>query len=455
MTKIHKKYFGTDGIRGTANQFPMTAEIALKVGMALGARFGKAFTNDSHRHRVVIGKDTRLSGYMIEPALTSGFVAMGLDVFLVGPVPTPAVSMLTRSLRADIGIMISASHNPFGDNGIKIFNRDGNKLDDEIEFEIEQMIESNLEKYLAKSDDLGRVKRLEDPKGRYIEFVKNSFPKDKNLSNIKIVVDCANGASYNIAPTIFRELGADVIEIHTEPNGFNINLNCGSTHPYDMQQQVLKHKADIGIALDGDADRLVVVDDLGNIIDGDILIALIAEKLHNEGRLKKDLVVITQMSNMALEEYLNYIGVSTIRTNIGDRYVLEEIKKQKCNFGAEQSGHIVLSDYSTTGDGLIASLQILEILANQKQQKISNLRQIFSLNPQILVNVKFQSEVNPLQKTEIQDYIKSQQEIVGKSGRILVRKSGTENLIRIMIEGKNLNAIQNIAENIKQKIMDS
>ena len=455
MTKIHKKYFGTDGIRGTANQFPMTAEIALKVGMALGARFGKAFTNDSHRHRVVIGKDTRLSGYMIEPALTSGFVAMGLDVFLVGPVPTPAVSMLTRSLRADIGIMISASHNPFGDNGIKIFNRDGNKLDDEIEFEIEQMIDSNLEKYLAKSDDLGRVKRLEDPKGRYIEFVKNSFPKDKNLTNIKIVVDCANGASYNIAPTIFRELGAEVIEIHTEPNGFNINLNCGSTHPYDMQQQVLKHKADIGIALDGDADRLVVVDDLGNIIDGDILIALIAEKLHNEGRLKKDLVVITQMSNMALEEYLNYIGVSTIRTNIGDRYVIEEIKKQKCNFGAEQSGHIVLSDYSTTGDGLIASLQILEILANQKQQKISNLRQIFSLNPQILVNVKFQSEVNPLQKTEIQDYIKSQQEIVGKSGRILVRKSGTENLIRIMIEGKNLNAIQNIAENIKQKIMDS
>ncbi len=455
MTKIHKKYFGTDGIRGTANQFPMTAEIALKVGMALGARFGKAFTNDSHRHRVVIGKDTRLSGYMIEPALTSGFVAMGLDVFLVGPVPTPAVSMLTRSLRADIGIMISASHNPFGDNGIKIFNRDGNKLDDEIEFEIEQMIDSNLEKYLAKSDDLGRVKRLEDPKGRYIEFVKNSFPKDKNLTNIKIVVDCANGASYNIAPTIFRELGAEVIEIHTEPNGFNINLNCGSTHPHDLQQQVLKHQADIGIALDGDADRLVVVDDLGNMIDGDILIALIAEKLHNEGRLKKDLVVITQMSNMALEEYLNYIGVSTIRTNIGDRYVLEEMKKQKCNFGAEQSGHIVLSDYSTTGDGLIASLQILEVLANQKQQKISNLRQIFSLNPQILVNVKFQSEVNPLQKNEIQDYIKSQQEIVGKSGRILVRKSGTENLIRIMVEGKNLNAIQNIAENIKQKIMDN
>ncbi|MFZ9180373.1 MAG: phosphoglucosamine mutase [Rickettsiales bacterium] len=455
MTKNHKKYFGTDGIRGTANQFPMTAEIALKVGMALGARFGKAFTNDSHRHRVVIGKDTRLSGYMIEPALTSGFVAMGLDVFLVGPVPTPAVSMLTRSLRADIGIMISASHNPFGDNGIKIFNRDGNKLDDEIEFEIEQMIESNLEKYLAKSDDLGRVKRLEDPKGRYIEFVKNSFPKDKNLSNIKIVVDCANGASYNIAPTIFRELGAEVIEIHTEPNGFNINLNCGSTHPHDLQQQVLKHQADIGIALDGDADRLVVVDDLGDMIDGDILIALIAEKLHNEGRLKKDLVVITQMSNMALEEYLNYIGVSTIRTNIGDRYVLEEMKKQKCNFGAEQSGHIVLSDYSTTGDGLIASLQILEILANQKQQKISNLRQIFSLNPQILVNVKFQSEVNPLQKNEIQDYIKSQQEIVGKSGRILVRKSGTENLIRIMVEGKNLKEIQNIAENIKQKIIEN
>ena len=454
MTKINKKYFGTDGIRGTANQFPMTAEIALKVGMALGARFGKAFTNDSHRHRVVIGKDTRLSGYMIEPALTAGFVAMGLDVFLVGPVPTPAVSMLTRSLRADIGIMISASHNPFSDNGIKIFNRDGNKLDDNIELEIEQMIESNLEKYLAKSDDLGRVKRLEDPKGRYIEFVKNSFAKDKNLSNLKIVLDCANGASYNIAPTIFREIGAEVIEIHTEPNGFNINLNCGSTHPKDLQQQVLKHQADIGIALDGDADRLVVVDDLGEIIDGDILIALIAEKLHNQGRLKKDLVIITQMSNMALEEYLNYIGVSTIRTNIGDRYVLEEMKKQKCNFGAEQSGHIVLSDYSTTGDGLIASLQILEILANQ-QQKISDLKKIFTLNPQILVNVKFQSTINPLQKNEVQDFIKQQQEIIGKSGRILVRKSGTENLIRIMVEGKDLKSIELIAQNIKQKIIES
>jgi len=450
----HKKYFGTDGIRGTANQFPMTAEIALKVGMALGARFGKAFTNDSHRHRVLIGKDTRLSGYMIEPALTAGFVAMGLDVFLVGPVPTPAVSMLTRSLRADIGIMISASHNPFGDNGIKIFNRDGHKLDDTIELEIEKMIENNLENYLAKPADLGRVKRLEDPRGRYIEFVKNSFPKDKNLSNLKIVVDCANGASYNIAPTIFRELGAQIIEIGTEPNGFNINQNCGSTHPKDLQQQVLKHQADIGIALDGDADRLVVVDDLGEIIDGDILIALIAEKLHDEGRLKKDLVIITQMSNMALEEYLNYIGVSTIRTNIGDRYVLEEMKKQKCNFGAEQSGHIVLSDYSTTGDGLIASLQILEILANQ-QQKISDLKKIFTLNPQILVNVKFQSTINPLQKNEVQDFIKQQQEIIGKSGRILVRKSGTENLIRIMVEGKDIKSIELIAQNIKQKIIES
>ena len=304
-SNLQRKFFGTDGIRGTANQFPMTAEIALKVGMALGARFGASFTKDHHRHRVVIDKDTRLSGYMIEPALTAGFVAMGLDVFLVGPVPTPAVSMLTKSLRADIGIMISASHNPFYDNGIKIFDREGNKLNDSIEIEIENLISADLTQYLAKSSDLGRVKRLEDTRGRYIEFVKNSFPRDKNLSNLKIVVDCANGASYSMAPTIFRELGAKVIEIGVEPNGFNINENCGSTHPQILQKKVVEESADIGIALDGDADRLVVVDEKGTIIDGDKLIAIIAEKLHDEGRLKGDLVIITQMSNRALEETLN------------------------------------------------------------------------------------------------------------------------------------------------------
>jgi len=453
MTKISKKYFGTDGIRGTANYFPMTADIALKVGMALGARFGANFTKNSYRHRVVIAKDTRLSGYMIEPALTAGFVAMGLDVFLVGPLPTPAVAMLTRSLRANIGIMISASHNPFIDNGIKIFNHQGKKLDDNIELEIERMIDENLEKYLVKPHELGRVKRLEDPRGRYIEFVKNTFSKDISLANLKIVIDCANGASYQIAPTILRELGAEVFEIGVEPNGMNINHNCGSTNPKTLQEKVLEVKADIGIALDGDADRLIIVDELGKVIDGDILIALIAEKLHNEGKLKKDLVVITKMSNGALEEYLNYIGVSTIRTDIGDRYVLEEMAKQKSNFGGEQSGHIVLGDYSTTGDGLVAGLQILSLLAENPQKKISEFAKIFQLNPQILVNVKFTANnfKNPLSDPEILEFINKCEHELG-SGRILVRKSGTENLIRIMVEGKNLQQITETAEKIKNTI---
>ena len=447
-SNLQRKFFGTDGIRGTANQFPMTAEIALKVGMALGARFGASFTKDHHRHRVVIGKDTRLSGYMIEPALTAGFVAMGLDVFLVGPVPTPAVSMLTKSLRADIGIMISASHNPFHDNGIKIFDREGNKLNDSIEIEIENLITADLTQYLAKSVDLGRVKRLEDTRGRYIEFVKNSFPRDKNLSNLKIVVDCANGASYSMAPTIFRELGAQVIEIGVEPNGFNINENCGSTHPQILQKKVVEESADIGIALDGDADRLVVVDEKGAIIDGDKLIAIIAEKLHDEGRLKGDLVIITQMSNMALEEYLNYIGVSTIRTQVGDRYVLEEMRRQKCNFGGEQSGHIVLGDYSTTGDGLIASLQILAKLASDNK-KISDLANIFQLNPQILKNIRFDKNApNPMADKSFKDFISQKELELKKSGRILVRKSGTENLLRIMIEGKDFDLINKISDEI-------
>ena len=448
---MQKKFFGTDGIRGTANKFPMTAEIALKVGMALGAKFGSNFTKDNHRHRVVIGKDTRLSGYMIEPALTAGFVAMGLDVFLVGPLPTPAVSMLTKSLRADIGIMISASHNPYHDNGIKIFNRSGNKLDDKVELEIENLINDDLSKYLAKSEDLGRVKRLEDAKGRYMEFVKNSFPRDKNLSNLKIVVDCANGASYNMASTIFRELGANVIEIGVEPDGFNINQNCGSTNTELLQKTVIAEKADIGIALDGDADRLAVVDEKGQIVDGDKIIALIAEKLHNEGKLKRDTVVITQMSNMALEEYLSYIGVSTIRTKIGDRYVLEEMYSRKCNFGGEQSGHIVFADYSTTGDGLISALQILNILSNGSA-KISKLTNIFELNPQILKNITFNQKIDPLQDKEIIDFIKSKEKQLNKKGRILVRKSGTENLIRIMVEGKNKEIINKIANEIIKKL---
>jgi len=451
MNKSQKKFFGTDGIRGTANKFPMTAEIALKTGMAVGARFGKNFTKNLHRHRVVIGKDTRLSGYMIEPALTAGFVSMGLDVFLVGPVPTPAISMLTRSLRADIGIMISASHNPYFDNGIKIFDAKGEKLDDEIESEIENLIDADLNKYLADPSDLGRVKRLEDARGRYIEFVKNSFARDKNLSGLKIAVDCANGASYSMAPTIFRELGAEVFEIGVEPNGFNINLECGSTHPQALQKKVIELQADIGIALDGDADRLLIINEKGEIIDGDILIALIAEKLHQEGRLKRDIAVITQMSNLALEEYLGYIGVSTIRTKIGDRYVLEAMRKNKCNFGGEQSGHLVLADYSTTGDGLIASLQILSILIDQGKP-ISEISKIFKPYPQILQNVKFNKIDSHLNDKAIINFIEKKEIELGAQGRILVRKSGTENLIRVMVEGKNEEQIKKIANEICYEI---
>lgn len=450
--KMTRRYFGTDGIRGAVNKFPMTAEIALKVGMAVGARFGSHYTNDNHRHRVVIGKDTRLSGYVIESALTAGLAAVGMDVFLVGPVPTPAVSMLTKSMRADIGIMISASHNPYHDNGIKIFNRDGNKLNDGIETEIEQMIDADLNKFLAAPDKLGRVKRLEDAHGRYIEFVKNSFPKDKNLVGLKIALDCANGASYALAPTIFRELGAKVFEIGVEPNGFNINEKCGSTHPETLCAKVLESGADIGIALDGDADRLLVVDEKGCAIDGDKIIALIAEKLHDEGALDRDTVVITQMSNLALEKYLNYIGVSVIRSQVGDRYVLEEMKKSGCNFGGEQSGHIVLSDYSTTGDGLIAALQVLSVIAATKKS-VSEVANVFELAPQILKNVRFDAaKKNPLAEKSVLDFIEEKKRELGESGRILVRKSGTENLIRVMAEGEDKEKIQKIVNEIVQLV---
>lgn len=443
-----RKYFGTDGIRGTANKFPMTAEIALKVGMAIGAKF----IDGDHRHRVVIGKDTRLSGYVIEPALTAGLAAVGMDVFLVGPVPTPAVSMLTRSIRADIGIMISASHNPYHDNGIKIFTRDGHKLSDKLEREIESLIEGDITPHLAKSENFGRVKRLDDASNRYIEFVKNSFPKDKTLTNLKIVVDCANGASYNIAPKIFWELGAEVIEIGTNPDGFNINEKCGSTYPETLREKVLETKADIGIALDGDADRLLIVDEKGSVIDGDKLIAMIAEKLHNDGNLKRDTVVITQMSNLALENYLSYIGVSTIRSQVGDRYVLAEMRKNGCNFGGEQSGHIVLSDYSTTGDGLIAALQVLSVICETKKT-VSEAFDLFELFPQILKNTKFdQSKSNPLEEKTLQDFIKEKEQELGESGRILVRKSGTENLIRVMVEGRDEYQIEKITDDIIRKI---
>jgi phosphoglucosamine mutase len=445
---MSKKYFGTDGIRGTANRFPITSEIALKVGQAVGAKF----TDGNHRHRVLIGKDTRLSGYMVESALTAGFLAVGMDVFLVGPVPTPAVSMLTKSLRADIGIMISASHNPFCDNGIKIFDKDGQKLSDKIEEEIEALIDGDITPYLAAPDMIGKATRIKDAGGRYVEFVKNSFPKEKSLEGLKIVVDCANGAAYAMAPEILWELGAQVISIGVSPDGSNINKDCGSNHPELLIKTVLENKADIGIALDGDADRVVVVDENGDVIHGDKLIGLIAEKLHSTGKLKNDTVVVTQMSNMALEEYLRYFGVSLVRTNVGDRYVLEEMRKSGYNFGAEQSGHVVLGDYSTTGDGLVAALQFLEILSEQKKSA-SQIASVFELVPQILHNVRYEGNQNPLENEAVINAIKEGKNILAGSGRILVRKSGTEKLIRIMIEGKDQILINKIATKIGEVVI--
>ena len=441
-----RKYFGTDGIRGSANKFPMTADMALRVGMAVGAKLKDGI----HKHRIIIGKDTRLSGYMIESALTAGMIAVGVDVFLVGPVPTPAIPMLIKSLRADIGIMISASHNHYYDNGIKIFARNGSKLDDKTEKEIEEMIDSDLDQYLSDPDKIGTASRIKEAKDRYMEFVKNTVPKNLSLEGLKVVVDAANGAAYDIASRIFWELGADVVAIGNQPNGSNINENCGSTQPKLLQDKVLQENADIGVALDGDADRVVICDEKGKIIDGDKLIALIANKLHIEGKLKKDIVVVTHMSNLALEKYLQYHGITTIRSGIGDRYVMEKIKELGCNFGGEQSGHIILSDHSTTGDGLVSALQIVSLMIFE-ERPLSEIANIFELTPQILKNVKFQGK-NPLEKKEIQGLIEKEKKILGDKGRILVRKSGTENLIRIMAEGEDEKEVNDIADRIKETL---
>lgn len=426
-----RKFFGTDGIRGTANQEPMTAEIALKVGMAAGAHFSRG----DHRHRVVIGKDTRLSGYMVEPALAAGFVSVGMDVIMVGPMPTPAVAMLTHSLRADLGVMISASHNPYHDNGIKLFDRRGLKLSDIMEAQIEKRMRGEIETPLASPDKLGRAQRLEDARGRYIEFVKHTFPKRYNLADLKIVLDCANGAAYKIGPTVLWELEAEVIPIGVEPNGFNINKNCGSTSPDAMCQAVLEHGADIGIALDGDADRIVICDEKGQLVDGDQLMAVIARHQKELGTLQGDGIVATSMSNLGLERYLKSIDLELKRTEVGDRYVAKFMREYGYNIGGEQSGHIILRDYSTTGDGLLAALQILAVLV-EDGRPASEVCRVFEPYPQILKNVRFKGE-NPLLNQKVQGSIRSAEEKLGKTGRILVRKSGTEPLIRIMAEGEN------------------
>ena len=437
-----RKYFGTDGIRGTANTDPMTAETALKVGMAAG----RIFTRGAHRHTVVIGKDTRLSGYMLEPAMAAGFIAMGMDVIFAGPMPTPAVAMLTRSLRADLGVMISASHNPFHDNGIKLFGPDGYKLSDETEEQIESMIEAEMQSALADSDKLGRAKRLDDAEGRYIEFVKNTFPRGLRLDGLKIVVDCANGAAYKVAPAALWELGADVVTYGVEPDGFNINKYCGSTDTRTMCRMVREHGADIGIALDGDADRVLVADETGKLIDGDQLMATVAESWHRDGRITGGGVVATVMSNLGLEHYVQGLGLDLVRTQVGDRYVVEHMRANGFNVGGEQSGHIVLSEYTTTGDGLIAGLEVLSAMV-QTGRPLSEVGRRFDPLPQILENVRF-TGTPPLEEASVIKAVQAGEARLGNTGRILMRKSGTELLIRVMAEGEDADLVQGVVSDI-------
>ena len=438
-----RRLFGTDGIRGLANRHPMTSEVALRVGMAAG----KIFSNGGHRrHRVVIGKDTRLSGYMIESAMVSGFTAVGMDVFQLGPMPTPAVAMLTRSLRADLGVMISASHNPFGDNGIKLFDPDGYKLSDETEQQIEQLMERPAGELLAAADRIGRATRVESAQERYIEFAKRTLPRNLRLEGLRVVIDCANGASYKVAPLALWELGAEVIKIGVDPNGLNINQKCGSTAPEALCDKVREVRADIGIALDGDADRVIIVDEGGRIIDGDQLMAVIAESWHRRGRLAAGGVVATVMSNLGLERHLGDIGLTLVRTAVGDRYVVEHMRKHGYNVGGEQSGHIVLSDYATTGDGLIAALQVLAVVVSTGKP-VSEVCNCFQPLPQILQNVGY-SNGRPLDDKTVLKAIDAGKQRLGAAGRLVIRPSGTEPVIRVMAEGDDEGLVQTVVSDI-------
>jgi len=441
-----RKYFGTDGIRGTANIHPMTPEVAMRVGMAVGV----AFHRGGHRHRVVIGKDTRLSGYMLENAMVAGFTAAGVDVFLLGPVPTPAVAMLTRSLRADIGVMISASHNPFEDNGIKLFGPDGYKLSDGLEMEIEKLVDEDLTGRLARAGKVGRAKRVEGDLYRYIEFAKRTYPKDMTLAGLRVVVDCANGAAYKAAPAALWELGAEVVTINNEPDGLNINLECGSTNPIGLSKKVHEVRADLGIALDGDADRVLIVDEKGKVVDGDQLMALIAEAWHDEGRLTGGGIVATVMSNLGLERFLQAKGLELARTKVGDRYVVEHMRQHGYNVGGEQSGHIVLSEYSTTGDGLISALQVLACI-QAAGKPASEVCAKFEPVPQVLKNVRFRGG-KPLENTDVQSAIDEGRGRLGDAGRLVIRPSGTEPVIRVMAEGDDRGMVEQVVDDIVNAI---
>ncbi|WP_180966986.1 phosphoglucosamine mutase [Cohaesibacter celericrescens] len=440
------KYFGTDGIRGRANSFPMTPEIAMKVGMATG----KIFRRGDFRHRVVIGKDTRLSGYMLEPALTAGLTAMGMDVFLLGPVPTPGVAMLTRSLRADLGVMISASHNPFEDNGIKLFGPDGYKLSDAIEAEIERLVESDMSSQLVTPKRLGRTKRIDSVYDRYIEFAKRTMPRALSLEGLRVVIDCANGAAYRVAPDALWELGAEVIKIGVEPDGYNINENCGSTSVGALVAKVKEVRADIGIALDGDADRVIIVDEKGNIVDGDQLLAVVAQSWSKNNRLTAPGIVATVMSNLGLERFLNSIDLSLVRTKVGDRHVVEHMRKHNYNVGGEQSGHIVLSDYCTTGDGLIAALQILAVV-KKLDKPVSEVCRCFEPVPQLLKNVRYTGGA-PLKADTVKKAIEAGEKKLANSGRLVIRASGTEPLIRVMAEGDDGDLVAQVVDDICDEV---
>ena len=439
--------FGTDGVRGRANSEPMTAEIAMRIGMAAG----QVFRRGVHRNRAVIGKDTRLSGYMIEQALTAGFLSVGVDVLLLGPVPTPAVGFLTRSMRADVGVMISASHNPYEDNGIKLFGPDGFKLSDAVESQIGVLVASPREMKLAASPDIGRARRIDDADGRYIEAVKGSVAKAVDLSGLKIVVDCANGAAYKVAPTVLWELGAEVVPVGVTPDGFNINGNCGSTHPGVLQEQVVTHHAHIGIALDGDADRVVLVCEHGRVIDGDQLMATISDHWVRDGRLAGRGVVATVMSNLGLERYLGARKLDLVRTQVGDRYVLERMRRDGFNLGGEQSGHIIMTDYATTGDGLMAALQALAAMIRSGRPASETFR-AFEPVPQLLKNVRVANANEALGAAVVARAIADAEAKLGKNGRILVRKSGTEPLIRVMAEGDDSDLVRAVVDQIIEAI---
>jgi phosphoglucosamine mutase len=439
-----RKFFGTDGIRGLTNAEPMTAETALRVGQAAGAHYLRG----DHRHRVVIGKDTRLSGYMMESAMVAGFTSVGMDVVLLGPMPTPAVAMLTRSLRADLGVMISASHNPFADNGIKLFGPDGYKLSDDDELAIESAL--GRAQTLAAPEMIGRAKRIDDARGRYIHFAKSTFPEHLRLDGVKVVLDCANGAAYHVAPEALWELGAEVIAIGTSPNGTNINDRCGSTHPQTLQERVVAAGAQIGLALDGDADRLIVVDEKGRQVDGDQLMALIGLTLHRSGQLRGGGVVATVMSNLGLERKLAAEGLALFRTKVGDRYVLEDMRARGCNVGGEQSGHIILTDHSTTGDGLVAGLQILAALV-ESGRPASELLDQFDPVPQLLKNIRFETGA-PLDNDVVKARIAAAEAELDGRGRLVIRKSGTEPLIRVMAEGDDPAMVERLVDSICESV---